>query len=122
MGRATYWSSEACRWLVADSFRASAICRVYSHRVLCSFNTTNVRTIMTAPSVAGYRALHIKGFPHQRPIAVLRQTWSRHSSSSSQTPRVAVLFQAIDPPVINNVRKPRKPGGKNVEYCESIRF
>ncbi|RJE18507.1 D-ala D-ala ligase [Aspergillus sclerotialis] len=30
---------------------------------------------------------------------------------SSKTPVVAVLFQAIDPPIINGVRKPRKPGG-----------
>ncbi|KAI9927131.1 hypothetical protein MW887_003514 [Aspergillus wentii] len=30
---------------------------------------------------------------------------------SSSQPIVAVLFQAIDPPVINGVRKPRKPGG-----------
>jgi hypothetical protein len=27
-------------------------------------------------------------------------------------PTVAVLFQAIDPPIINGVRKPRKPGGE----------
>lgn len=27
-------------------------------------------------------------------------------------PTVAVLHQAIDPPVINGVRKPRKPGGE----------
>lgn len=31
---------------------------------------------------------------------------------STQSPRVAVLYQAIDPPVIGGVRKPRKPGGK----------
>ncbi|PKX91215.1 glutathione synthetase ATP-binding domain-like protein [Aspergillus novofumigatus IBT 16806] len=30
---------------------------------------------------------------------------------SSRAPIVAVLFQDIDPPVINGVRKPRKPGG-----------
>lgn len=31
---------------------------------------------------------------------------------NSQAPRVAVLFQAIDPPIIGGVHKPRKPGGK----------
>lgn len=31
---------------------------------------------------------------------------------SNQRPTVAVLFQDIDPPVINGVRKPRKPGGE----------
>lgn len=31
---------------------------------------------------------------------------------SSRAPTVAVLFQDIDPPVINGVRKPRKPGGR----------
>ncbi|EED19001.1 conserved hypothetical protein [Talaromyces stipitatus ATCC 10500] len=34
-----------------------------------------------------------------------------HRAISTQSPRVAVLFQAIDPPVIGNVRKPCKPGG-----------
>jgi hypothetical protein len=33
-------------------------------------------------------------------------------NSISSKPTVAVLFQAIEPPVINGVRKPRKPGGK----------
>jgi hypothetical protein len=36
---------------------------------------------------------------------------------SSRAPTVAVLFQDIDPPVINGVRKPRKPGGR---YLYSI--
>lgn len=31
--------------------------------------------------------------------------------SSSSAPVLAVLFQAIDPPAINGIRKPRKPGG-----------
>ena len=34
-------------------------------------------------------------------------------NSNSSNPTVAVLFQAIEPPVINGVRKPRKPGGKS---------
>lgn len=33
-------------------------------------------------------------------------------SSHAPTCTVAVLFQDIDPPVINGVRKPHKPGGK----------
>ncbi|OJJ88114.1 uncharacterized protein ASPGLDRAFT_118945 [Aspergillus glaucus CBS 516.65] len=32
-------------------------------------------------------------------------------SQSSRAPTVAVLFQDTDPPIINGVRKPRKPGG-----------
>ncbi|CAN9395194.1 unnamed protein product [Alternaria alternata] len=35
---------------------------------------------------------------------------SRHMSTTS-TPRVAVLYQELDPPLINGVRKPKKPGG-----------
>ncbi|RYN73547.1 hypothetical protein AA0120_g12583 [Alternaria tenuissima] len=35
---------------------------------------------------------------------------SRHMSTTS-TPRVAVLFQELEPPLINGVRKPKKPGG-----------
>ena len=36
----------------------------------------------------------------------------RMYSQSSRAPTVAVLFQDTDPPIINGVRKPRKPGGK----------
>jgi hypothetical protein len=36
---------------------------------------------------------------------------SRTSSSYDTARRVAVLYQAIDPPIINGVRKPKKPGG-----------
>ena len=36
---------------------------------------------------------------------------SQGAASATTSPRLAVLFQAIDPPVINGVRKPRKPGG-----------
>lgn len=39
---------------------------------------------------------------------VLERTYSQFSHA----PTVAVLFQDIDPPIINGVRKPRKPGGK----------
>ncbi|ETI21890.1 hypothetical protein G647_05960 [Cladophialophora carrionii CBS 160.54] len=31
--------------------------------------------------------------------------------ASSESPKVAVLYQALEPPVIHGVRKPRKPGG-----------
>lgn len=36
---------------------------------------------------------------------------------SHTRPTVAVLYQAIEPPVINGVRKPRKPGGKRISPC-----
>ncbi|BCS23712.1 uncharacterized protein APUU_40156A [Aspergillus puulaauensis] len=36
---------------------------------------------------------------------------SRQIRTTGTAPTVAVLHQAIDPPVINGVRKPRKPGG-----------
>ena len=38
----------------------------------------------------------------------------RFYSQSSRTSAVSVLFQDIDPPVINGVRKPKKPGGKSM--------
>lgn len=47
-----------------------------------------------------------------RHVLPSRATRSMCSSSLSSA-KVAVLFQDIDPPVINGVRKPRKPGGKN---------
>ncbi|RDW57878.1 uncharacterized protein DSM5745_11396 [Aspergillus mulundensis] len=36
---------------------------------------------------------------------------TRHARTLTTAPTVAVLYQAIEPPVINGVRKPRKPGG-----------
>ncbi|KAI0441144.1 hypothetical protein F4803DRAFT_437423 [Xylaria telfairii] len=68
----------------------------------------------------------IKGL---RPVALVNHylraliaTWSTSTSlramhgpalsvSTTSKPRVAVLYQALDPPVMNGVRKPRKPGG-----------
>lgn len=44
-----------------------------------------------------------------RGAAALRYVSSNMSASTS--PRVAVVFQDIEPPVINGVRKPKKPGG-----------
>ncbi|KAK1145091.1 hypothetical protein N8T08_004522 [Aspergillus melleus] len=42
--------------------------------------------------------------------AIAGKTCIRYSSSRT-SPTVALIYQAIDPPVINGVRKPRKPGG-----------
>lgn len=40
--------------------------------------------------------------------------WHKFSTQSGarDRPQVAVLYQAIDPPIINGVRKPKKPGGE----------
>jgi len=38
-------------------------------------------------------------------------TTRRHMYTTT-APRVAVLYQEFDPPLINGVRKPKKPGGK----------
>ncbi|KAI4913376.1 hypothetical protein J4E85_010830 [Alternaria conjuncta] len=36
---------------------------------------------------------------------------ARQSMYTTSAPRVAVLYQELDPPLINGVRKPKKPGG-----------
>ncbi|KAL4910508.1 hypothetical protein BDW74DRAFT_184417 [Aspergillus multicolor] len=36
---------------------------------------------------------------------------TRHVRTFTSAPTVAVLYQALEPPVINGVKKPRKPGG-----------
>ncbi|CEI63581.1 unnamed protein product [Fusarium venenatum] len=50
-------------------------------------------------------------------------------SSSKASGRVAVLYQALDPPIINGVRKPKKPGGYqdsgadiayNLQQCDDV--
>jgi hypothetical protein len=50
-------------------------------------------------------------------------------SSSKASLRVAVLYQALDPPIINGVRKPKKPGGYqdsgadiayNLNQCDDV--
>ncbi|KAL5044856.1 hypothetical protein BDW71DRAFT_185462 [Aspergillus fruticulosus] len=40
-----------------------------------------------------------------------KRVMSRHARTLTHAPTVAVLYQAIEPPIINGVRKPRKPGG-----------
>ena len=58
---------------------------------------------------------------------------SRHAGirflSSKASTRVAVLYQALDPPIINGVRKPKKPGGYqdsgadiayNLDECDDV--
>lgn len=40
-----------------------------------------------------------------------RRTRLRQLSGEASKRRVAVLYQALDPPLINGVRKPKKPGG-----------
>lgn len=50
------------------------------------------------------------------------KTHARYSSSHASL-TVALLYQAIDPPVINGVRKPRKPGGQPaplVVFCTNL--
>lgn len=42
----------------------------------------------------------------------------RRTFASGQL-RVAVLYQALDPPIINGVQKPKKPGGKPAQ-CQSL--
>ena len=42
-------------------------------------------------------------------------TRSLHNATAS--PVVAVLYQAIEPPIINGARKPRKPGGITPHSC-----
>ncbi|KAH7063483.1 hypothetical protein B0J12DRAFT_562878 [Macrophomina phaseolina] len=49
-----------------------------------------------------------------RPPSVRTQRLVNHlfrRISTSGQPRVAVLYQALDPPIINGVQKPKKPGG-----------
>lgn len=36
--------------------------------------------------------------------------------------RVAVLYQALEPPIINGVRKPKKPGGPSLFLSSTLAF
>lgn len=54
--------------------------------------------------------LQIRVIPTSVPQSLGRR-WKQ--TMAKQAPTVAVLFQDIEPPVINGVRKPRKPGGKH---------
>lgn len=47
---------------------------------------------------------------------------SQGATCATRSPRLAVLFQAIDPPWINGVRKPRKPGGIDLPTLWSTAF
>ncbi|KAI9035685.1 glutathione synthetase ATP-binding domain-like protein [Aspergillus affinis] len=52
----------------------------------------------------------LRSSPRCWKLAIAGKTWIRYSSSRNP-PTVALLYQAIDSPVINGARKPRKPGG-----------
>ncbi|KAI0151881.1 glutathione synthetase ATP-binding domain-like protein [Hypoxylon sp. NC0597] len=50
--------------------------------------------------------------------------YSKSLNKSNSRSRVAVLYQALDPPIIDGVRKPKKPGGyqdsgADIAYCLS---
>ena len=47
---------------------------------------------------------------------------SQGATSAARSPRLAVLFQAIDPPLINGARKSRKPGGIDLPSLWSTPF
>ncbi|WYZ33892.1 hypothetical protein EsH8_I_000168 [Colletotrichum jinshuiense] len=67
-----------------------------------------------APSRAVPTALRTHFFNHRGSARFLSFTVPVRSAGASQPlarKRVAVLYQAIEPPVINGVRKPMKPGG-----------
>lgn len=53
---------------------------------------------------------------HVRHCTLRLTSTTRHSirsmsSITNSAPRVAVLYQAIEPPIVGGVRKPMKPGG-----------
>ncbi|KAF4977355.1 hypothetical protein FZEAL_6127 [Fusarium zealandicum] len=48
--------------------------------------------------------------PANRSQARLSSTWASDMQSTLK-PRVAVLYQGLDPPVIDGIQKPKKPGG-----------
>lgn len=45
------------------------------------------------------------------PIRPFHRLFCPMSTGSKFIPKVAILYQAIDPPIVNGVRKPKKPGG-----------
>ncbi|KAH6663706.1 hypothetical protein B0J14DRAFT_255659 [Halenospora varia] len=53
--------------------------------------------------------------PHISPVACALRAFPRHATQSARPQPVqavvAVLYQALEPPIINGVRKPAKPGG-----------
>lgn len=59
------------------------------------------------------RARFLMAFPRVEQLPAFSSrvgiSQSRHYSSSQG--KVAVLYQELDPPVINGVQKPKKPGG-----------
>lgn len=62
------------------------------------------RTGPSLPSV--YRQVRAQARCSRRTI---QSAW--YSTSQSVKPRVAVLYQALDPPVIDGIKKPKKPNG-----------
>ncbi|KND88243.1 D-alanine--D-alanine ligase A [Tolypocladium ophioglossoides CBS 100239] len=48
---------------------------------------------------------------HASHVPRLRRRWTTWTSSTHHPPRVAVLYQSIEAPIIDGTRKPKKPGG-----------
>ena len=46
--------------------------------------------------------------------ATITKATVKAKATAKMTHKVAVLYQAIEPPVINGVRKPMKPGGNHI--------
>lgn len=59
-----------------------------------------------------------RGTPRAQAAKAFMSTKSRHVAF----PRVAVLYQALDPPLINGTRKPKKPGGEVHEISKYAHF
>jgi len=59
------------------------------------------------------RRIYVTTTPRTFHTGLYRRSQQR-SLSSIKDARVAVLYQALKPPIINGVRKPLKPGGKSL--------
>lgn len=65
---------------------------------------------------------HARITPHISPVTCARRGFPRHATQSARRQPaqavVAVLYQALEPPIINGVRKPAKPGGilRSLQY------
>lgn len=72
-------------------------------------NTTTTITIRSSSSTCVQPIARLARFAPKQTVAQRGM-----NTLATGTTRLAVLHQAIDPPVIDGVRKPAKPGGKGI--------
>jgi hypothetical protein len=104
-----------------DLIEVHCMCQAFRYPLL----TTGLKMSLTSYSTISlctrfwrftYRPTSVTCFwtqpSHPCRAGVRKMSTNTPRCSQASSPRVAVLYQAVEPPIVNGVRKPKKPGGR----------